>query len=75
MSGTVVQVGKDVKDVKVGDHVGASVWGSKYEDESAFAEYVKTAEDLLWVVPEGTLSFEQSAATNATYESCWSHTL
>ena len=66
VSGTVVQIGKDVKTVKVGDHVGASVWGSKYEDEGAFAEYVKTSEDLVWIVPEGTLSFEQSAGFNST---------
>ena len=64
VSGIVVKVGKDVAGVKVGDHVTTTVHGAAFADEGAFAEYVKTPADLAWVVPEGTLTFEQSATFN-----------
>ena len=60
-SGYVVKTGKDVKDVAVGDHVAGFVHGGTYEDRGAFAEYVKTSWDLLWKIPEGTLTDEQAA--------------
>ena len=32
-----------------------------FPDEGAFAEYVKAPTDLVFVVPEGTFSYEESA--------------
>lgn len=60
-SGNVVQVGKNVKDISVGDHVAAFVHGGNYKDRGAFAEFVKAEADLVWKVPKGTLSHEEAA--------------
>ena len=56
-----MQVGKNVSNVKVGDHVAGFVHGAAFPDEGAFAEYVKIAGDLVWPVPEGTLSHDEAA--------------
>ena len=60
-SGTVVKVGKDVASPKVGDHVAGFVHGACFEDEGAFAEYIKTPADLVWVVPKDTLSHDEAS--------------
>ena len=60
-SGYIVKVGKNVSTPKVGDHVAGFVHGSTFTDEGAFAEYVKAPAELVWVVPENTLSHEEAA--------------
>ena len=67
MSGTVVKLGKNVSNFKLGDHVVTTRHGSAYPDEGAFAEYAKAPADLLWAVPEDTLTFEESATFNVAY--------
>ncbi|KIJ39347.1 hypothetical protein M422DRAFT_257964 [Sphaerobolus stellatus SS14] len=37
------------------------VQGGLFQDRGTFAEYLKTPTDLVWVVPEGTLSHEEAA--------------
>ena len=61
-SGIAVRVGKNVTSPQVGDHVAGFVHGGAFADEGAFAEYVKTPAELVWVVPPNTLSHEQAAA-------------
>jgi NADPH:quinone reductase-like Zn-dependent oxidoreductase len=34
---------------------------------SAFSEYVKMFSDIVWKIPQGTLSFEQAAGTGSPY--------
>ncbi|KIJ34239.1 hypothetical protein M422DRAFT_182407, partial [Sphaerobolus stellatus SS14] len=46
--------------VKVGDQVTGFVQGGHFKDRRVFAEYLKTPADLVWVVPEGTLSREEA---------------
>ncbi|TBU35512.1 chaperonin 10-like protein [Dichomitus squalens] len=60
-SGYIVKVGKSVFSPKVGDHVAGCVHGGCLEDEGAYAEYIKTPADLVWVVPENTLDHDQAA--------------
>lgn len=60
-SGTVVKAGKAVASPKVGEHVAGFVHGACFEDEGAFAEYIKTPADLVWVVPKGTLSHDEAS--------------
>ena len=62
LSGIVAKVGKNVTTPKIGDHVAGFVHGSAFEDEGAFAEYVKTPADLVWIVPPNTSTHEQAAA-------------
>jgi len=63
-SGTVVELGKATKSgVTVGDHVAGFVQGGHYKDRGAFATFLKTDSDLVWVVPKGTMSHEQAATT------------
>lgn len=66
-SGNVVQVGKNVKDISVGDHVAAFVHGGNYKDRGAFAEFVKAEADLVWKVPKGTLSHEEAATLGCAF--------
>ncbi|KIJ34029.1 hypothetical protein M422DRAFT_263987 [Sphaerobolus stellatus SS14] len=61
-SGIVAAVGPSVTtSVKVGDQVAGFVQGGHFKDRGAFAEYLKTPADLVWVVPKGTLSHEEAA--------------
>ena len=61
-SGTVVQVGKAVSHPAVGAHVAGYMHAAAaHPDEGSFAEYVKAPADLVFVVPEGTFSYEESA--------------
>ncbi|KAL1947847.1 hypothetical protein VTO73DRAFT_13571 [Trametes versicolor] len=66
-SGHVVKAGKNVTSPKVGDHVAGFVHGAAFSDEGAYAEYVKTPGDLVWVVPENTLSHDQAAAFGCAF--------
>lgn len=66
-SGTVVQIGKSVTNFAVGDHVAGFTQGGMYKDRGAFAEYVKTPADLVWKVPEGTLTHEEAATFGCAY--------
>ncbi|KAI1784002.1 chaperonin 10-like protein [Ganoderma leucocontextum] len=66
-SGNVVKVGKNVSSPKVGDHVAGFVHGGCFEDEGAFAEYVKTPADLVWVVPKNTLSHDEAATLGCAF--------
>ncbi|KAI0760424.1 GroES-like protein [Fomes fomentarius] len=60
-SGHVVKVGRDVKSLKIGDHVAGFVHGSAFPEEGAFAEFVKTLADLVWVVPDNIFSHDKTA--------------
>ena len=60
-SGYIVKVGKNVTSPAVGDHVAGFVHGGTFADEGAFAEYIKVPAELVWTVPEGTLSHEEAA--------------
>ncbi len=60
-SGYVAQVGKNVSNPSVGDHVAGFVQGGTYTDRGAYAEYVKTPAELVWKVPDQTLSHEEAA--------------
>ena len=66
-SGVVVKVGKNVDSPKIGDHVAGFVHGACFEDEGAYAEYIKTPADLVWVVPENTLNHDQAATLGCAY--------
>ena len=50
--------------MKIGDHVSTTAHGSAFANEGAFAEYVKAPAELVWVVPDNTLTFEESATYN-----------
>ncbi|KAF8579984.1 GroES-like protein [Ramaria rubella] len=61
-SGIVVKLGgAPAVHLKPGDHVAGFVQGGHWNDRGAFAEYLKTDSDLVWVVPEGTVSHEEAA--------------
>ncbi|EIW60398.1 GroES-like protein [Trametes versicolor FP-101664 SS1] len=66
-SGYVVKAGQNVTSPKVGDHVAGFLHGSAFPDEGAFAEYVKTPGDLVWVVPENTLSHDEAATLGCAF--------
>lgn len=68
-SGHVVKVGKNVKSPKIGDHVAGFVHGAAFPDEGAFAEFVKTPAELVWSVPENTLSHDEAATLGCAYAS------
>ena len=59
-SGYVVQTGKRVNTLAIGDHVAGFVQGGTYKDRGAYAQYVKTAAELAWKVPEN-ISHEEAA--------------
>lgn len=62
-TGEVVKLGPNLKaDIKVGDKVSATVSGNNV-GRGAFAHYAKAFSDIVWKIPEGTLSFEEAAAT------------
>lgn len=50
--------------MKIDDHVSTTAHGSAFANEGAFAEYVKAPAELVWVVPDNTLTFEESATYN-----------
>lgn len=66
-SGYVVKTGYNVTIPKVGDHVAGFVHGATFSDEGAYAEYVKTPGDLVWVVPENTPTHDQAATFGCAY--------
>ncbi|KAL1947838.1 hypothetical protein VTO73DRAFT_13562 [Trametes versicolor] len=66
-SGHVVEAGKNVTGPKVGDHVAGFLHGGAFSDEGAFAEYVKTPGDLVWVVPENTISHDEAATLGCAF--------
>ena len=59
----VVKTGADVSAevVVVGDRVAGFTQGGTYSDRGAYAEYVKAEAELIWKIPDGTLSYEQAA--------------
>ncbi|KAL9598444.1 MAG: hypothetical protein Q9219_004480 [cf. Caloplaca sp. 3 TL-2023] len=61
-AGTVVALGKDVKNVSVGDRVAGPAHGMNQlqPDVGAFAQYVGTYADLLLKIPD-RMSFEEAA--------------
>ena len=59
-AGEVVQVGKAVSTVAIGDRVTGLVPGGLFKDRGAFAEYVPIAEDLVWRIPKG-ISYEEAS--------------
>ena len=57
-----MQAGHDLRvPVKVSNKVAASLRGSVDKERGGFAEYVKVYADLVWIIPEGTYTFEQAA--------------
>ncbi|EIW60399.1 GroES-like protein [Trametes versicolor FP-101664 SS1] len=66
-SGYVVKTGHNVTTPKVGDHIAGFVHGATFSDEGAYAEYVKTPRDLVWVVPENTLTHDQAATFGCAF--------
>jgi len=66
-TGEVVKLGPNLKvDIEIGDRVSATVAGNSVSGRGAFAEYAKVPSDLVWKIPgQGTLSFEQAAATGS----------
>ncbi|KAI0764637.1 GroES-like protein [Fomes fomentarius] len=61
VAGTIVKVGDKVNNRVVGERVATFVHGAHHPDCGAFAQYVKTSADLVWVLPE-EMSFEQGAS-------------
>ena len=58
----MVQVGKAVSHPAVGAHVAGYMHAAAaHPGEGSFAEYVKAPADLVFVVPGGTFSYEESA--------------
>ena len=55
--------------VRTSFHPQKSRFLDSAEGRGAFTEYAKTFSDLVWKIPEGTLSFEQAAATGSPYVS------
>ncbi|KAI0807655.1 GroES-like protein [Fomes fomentarius] len=43
------------------------VHGSAFSDEGAFAEFVKTPADLVWVVPDNTFSHDEAATLGCAF--------
>ncbi|OBZ65228.1 Protein TOXD [Grifola frondosa] len=66
-SGRVIQTGKHVSAPVVGQHVAGFVAGGTHAGSGAFAEYVKTPADLVWEVPEGTLSDEEASTLGCAF--------
>jgi NADPH:quinone reductase-like Zn-dependent oxidoreductase len=61
--GHVVQIGKNVSRIAVGDLVSGMNHGSAFPDRGSFAEYVCALEDLTWKVPE-IITAEQAVTMN-----------
>ncbi|KAI0636514.1 GroES-like protein [Trametes polyzona] len=66
-AGYVVKTGKNVSNLKVGDHVAGFVHGAAFPDEGAYAEYVKTPGSLVWPIPEGTLNDDEAATFGCAF--------
>ncbi|KAI0823565.1 GroES-like protein [Trametes gibbosa] len=66
-SGYVVKIGKNVVMPRVGEHVAGFVHGAAFFDEGAFAEYVKTPANLVWTVPENTLTHDEAATFGCAF--------
>ncbi|KAF9650154.1 GroES-like protein [Thelephora ganbajun] len=63
LTGEVVKLGPNLKvDIRVGDRVSATVVGNSASGRGAFTEYAKAFSDLVWKIPQGTLSFEHAVA-------------
>lgn len=60
-AGLVVEAGKDVSHIKVGDRVAGFVHGCYNEHNGAYAEYVQCHKALAFVIPEGMSSVEAAA--------------
>ncbi|KIO29414.1 hypothetical protein M407DRAFT_242635, partial [Tulasnella calospora MUT 4182] len=60
-AGDVVQVGKNVADVKVGEAVAGFVKGGTPDDNGAFQEFVKTDPKTVWTIPKTQVSYEDAA--------------
>ncbi|KAI0797098.1 GroES-like protein [Abortiporus biennis] len=66
-AGKIVKVGKNVTDVAVGDNVASFVHGGIKSDRGAFAQYVKAADELVWKIPDGSITFEEAATLNCGF--------
>ena len=69
-SGHVVLAGKNVSVPPVGAHVAGFVMGATFADSGAYAEYVRTPAELVWAVPDGTLSHEEAATMGCACVAC-----
>ncbi|KAH9849338.1 oxidoreductase [Lenzites betulinus] len=68
-AGEIVQVGKDVTARKVGERVAGFVRGDRSAERGAFAEYVKSPADLVWVIPNA-LSYAEAATMSIELCTC-----
>ncbi|KAI0797122.1 GroES-like protein [Abortiporus biennis] len=60
-AGKIARIGKNVTGLAIGDNVASFVHGGVYKDRGAFAQYVKTAGELVWKIPDDSLTFEEAA--------------
>ncbi|KAL4247034.1 zinc-containing alcohol dehydrogenase family protein [Abortiporus biennis] len=61
VAGKVVKVGKNVTNVAVGDNVASFVHGGIKPDLGSHAQYVKAAGELVWKIPDGSITLEEAA--------------
>ncbi|KAG9015064.1 hypothetical protein FRB90_004943 [Tulasnella sp. 427] len=62
-AGDVVQVGEDVKNVKVGDAVAGFIRGGYDESgNGSFQEYLKADPTLVWVIPKSEVPYEDASS-------------
>ncbi|KAI0796357.1 GroES-like protein [Irpex lacteus] len=66
-SGYVAKVGSKVTNLNVGDHVAGFTHGGYYKDRGAYAEYTKVSGDLVWKVPEHSLTHEEAATFGCAF--------
>ncbi|KAI0070949.1 GroES-like protein [Panus rudis PR-1116 ss-1] len=66
-AGIVVKVGANVTNVAIGDKVEGFVQGGSLKDEGAFGEYAKTDGELVWKIPDATLSFEEDVTMGCAF--------
>ncbi|KAL4245995.1 zinc-containing alcohol dehydrogenase family protein [Abortiporus biennis] len=66
-SGYVVKIGKDVTSISVGDKVAGFTQGGNYTDRGAYAEYSKASADLVWKIPDGTVTWEDAATMGCAF--------
>ncbi|KAL4247135.1 zinc-containing alcohol dehydrogenase family protein [Abortiporus biennis] len=66
-AGTVVKIGKNVTNVTVGDNVAGFVHGGIKSDQGAFAQYVKAVDELVWKIPDGSITFEEAASLGCSF--------
>jgi len=63
-SGVVVKIGNNMDPkctFSVGDRVAGGVHGGVFPDIGSFAEYVRADAEILWKIPEDTLTMEEAA--------------